>query len=76
MSIESKAFGTLPTGEAVNLYTLRNSNGLSATITNFGGIIVSLNVPDREGKFADIMLGKDSLEGYLAGHPHLACLTG
>ncbi|MDP4611896.1 MAG: galactose mutarotase [Opitutales bacterium] len=76
MSIESKAFGTLPTGEAVNLYTLRNSNGLSATITNFGGIIVSLNVPDREGKFADIMLGKDSLEGYLAGHPHFACITG
>ncbi|MGJ8649889.1 MAG: aldose epimerase family protein [Opitutaceae bacterium] len=76
MSIESKVFGTLPSGEAVNLYTLRNSNGLSASVTNYGGIIVSLNVPDRAGNFADIMLGKDSLEDYLAGHPHFACITG
>lgn len=76
MRIETQAFGTLPSGEQVNLFTLRNKNGLSATITNYGGIIVSLNAPDREGTFADVILGKDTLDDYLAGHPHFACITG
>ncbi|MGJ8638443.1 MAG: aldose epimerase family protein [Opitutaceae bacterium] len=76
MSIASLAFGTLPSGETVDLFTLKNKNGLSATITNYGGIIVSLNVPDRDGTFADVILGKDSLDSYLAGHPHFACITG
>lgn len=76
MSIQSKAFGTLPSGEAVSLFTLTNKNGLCAEVTNYGGILVALNVPDRTGKFADIVLGKDSLEGYLAGHPHFGATTG
>jgi aldose 1-epimerase len=76
MSIETQAFGTLPCGASVDLFTLRNANGLSATITNYGGIIVSLNAPDRAGTFADVILGKDTLDEYLAGHPHFACITG
>ncbi|MGC6425236.1 MAG: aldose epimerase family protein [Lentimonas sp.] len=76
MSIQSQVFGTLPSGESVELYTLANKNGLSAAITNYGGIIVSLEVPDRDGKFADVILGKDDLNGYLAGHPHFGCITG
>jgi aldose 1-epimerase len=76
MSITKSSYGTLPTGEAVSLFTLKNKNGLSATITNYGGIIVSLNVPDREGNFSDIVLGKDSLKDYLAGHPNFGCITG
>lgn len=76
MSIEIQAFGTLATGEEVSLFTLKNKDGLSATITNYGGIIVSLNAPDRDGNFADVMLGKDTLDAYLDGHPHFACITG
>lgn len=76
MSIQTQAFGNLPSGEAVELFTLRNENGLYATITNYGGIIVALSVPDKNGNFADVMLGKDSLDDYLSGHPHFACITG
>jgi aldose 1-epimerase len=76
MSIETKPYGTLATGEAISLFTLTNKNGLSAKVTNYGGILVALNVPDRNGKFADVVLGKDSLEGYLAGHPHFGATTG
>jgi aldose 1-epimerase len=76
MSIDTHTFGTLPSGEAVSLFTLKNKNGLSAKVTNYGGILVALNVPDRAGKFADIVLGKDTLEGYLAGHPYFGATTG
>ena len=76
MSIESSPFGKLPNGDTAHLFTLRNANGMEARITNFGGIIVGLTAPDRDGKFADVILGKDNLEGYLAGHPYFACITG
>lgn len=76
MSISSKPFGNLPSGETAQLFTLTNTNGLSAEITNYGGIIVSLSVPDRDGMLEDILLGKDNLQGYLDGHPHFACITG
>ena len=67
---------SLPCGRTASLYTLKNSNGLTAQITNYGGIIVSLEIPDRKGHTADILLGKDSLQGYVDGHPHFACITG
>ncbi|MGB0414045.1 MAG: aldose epimerase family protein [Coraliomargarita sp.] len=76
MSITSKPFGSLPSGESATLFTLSNSNGLSAQITNYGGIIVALNTPDRFGEIADIVLGKNDLQGYLDGHPYFGCLTG
>lgn len=76
MSIETQSYGTLPTGELVSLYTLTNSNGLSAQVTNYGAILVALHVPDRDGQLADVVLGKDSLEGYLAGHPYFGATTG
>jgi aldose 1-epimerase len=49
----------------VRIYTLTNKNGVSAKITNYGGIVVSINTPDRNGKMGDIALGFDSLAGYL-----------
>jgi aldose 1-epimerase len=61
-------FGKLPDGAVVRIYTLTNGNRVEARITNFGGILVSLTAPDRNGKLADIVLGFDSLSGYLA-HP-------
>ena len=76
MSIETQLFGELSTGEAVRLFTLTNKNGLSAKVTNYGGILVALNVPDRNGKFADVVLGKDTLDGYISGHPHFGATTG
>ncbi len=76
MSITQNQFGKLESGESVSLFTLKNENGLAATITNYGGIIVSLTAPDRNGDFADVVLGKDSLADYLAGHPYFGCITG
>ncbi|MEL6143692.1 MAG: galactose-1-epimerase, partial [Bacteroidota bacterium] len=52
-------------GKAVNLYTLKNKNGLVTQITNYGGRVVNLWVPDREGNFADVVLGYEALDGYL-----------
>jgi aldose 1-epimerase len=74
--ITESPFGELPGGEQVKLYTLTNSNGLVAKITNFGGIITELHVPDRDGRFADIVLGFDTLEPYLGRSPYFGALIG
>src|SRR5882762_3410770 len=64
-SITESAFGKLPDGTPVELYTLRNSHGMEATIMTYGGIVTSLKVPDKDGKFGDVVLGYDNLDGYL-----------
>jgi len=74
--VEKKFFGTLPSGESANLYTLKNSHGMEVSITNFGGRIVSIYAPDRKGKFEDVVLGFDSLEGYCQKNPYLGALIG
>jgi aldose 1-epimerase len=73
--IEKKDFGKVD-GNAVDLYTLTNANGMVAKITNYGGIITELLVPDREGKLADVVLGCDDLKSYLDGHPFFGCIVG
>ena len=75
-SIQKREFGKTPEGAAVDLYTLTNSSGMKAKIMTYGGIITELDVPDRDGKFADVVLGFDSLEGYLAGHPYFGAIVG
>lgn len=60
----------------VYLYTLTNSNGLRARITNYGGILVSLEVPDKQGRLGNVVLGLETLEDYLDGHPYLGSLIG
>jgi len=75
-SVESIAWGQTAAGEEVRLFTLRNANGMEAKITNWGGYIVSLKVPDRKGAFADVVLGFHSLDGYLAKNPFFGCITG
>ncbi|QIX62861.1 galactose mutarotase [Hymenobacter sp. BT18] len=62
----SSVFGQMADGTQVQLYTLTNAHGLKATITNYGGTLTSLLVPDKNGKLGDVVLGFDSLEGYLA----------
>jgi aldose 1-epimerase len=65
MSIEKKAFGKTDDGKDVDLYTLTNDNDLKAQITNYGGIVTSLQVPDRDGNLGDIVSGYGSLEEYI-----------
>ena len=79
-SITSEPFGTKE-GTPVELYTLRNTKGMEARITNYGGIVVSLKVPDRTGKFGDVVLGFDGLDGYLSpaytkSNPYFGALIG
>lgn len=75
-SVEMAEWGRTAAGEAVQLYTLRNNRGMEVRITNYGGIIVALMVPDKHGKLADVVLGFDSLEPYLGKHPNFGCITG
>lgn len=71
-----ESFGITSEGIEVELYTLTNAQGLKARITNFGGILVSLMVPDRHGEFADVVLGFDQLSGYLNEHPYFGATIG
>jgi aldose 1-epimerase len=75
MKLQKSQFGTVA-GVAVDRYTLSNGNGLSAGIISYGGIITSFTAPDRSGTAANITLGFDTLEGYLAGHPYFGALIG
>jgi aldose 1-epimerase len=71
------SFAKTRDGVSVSIYTLTNQNGLRAQITNYGGIVTSLETPDRKGKIADIVLGFDSLDGYLANPgPFVGALIG
>ena len=63
-------------GKEVFLYTLRNSQGMLAKVTNYGTILTELHVPDRNGETADVVLGFDRLEDYLSGHPYFGCTVG
>ena len=75
--IPTTEFGRMPDGTAIRLHTLTNRSGLEARIINYGGIIVSLRTPDRHGALGDIVLGFDSLVGYLANPgPYFGALIG
>ncbi|MDH4239118.1 MAG: galactose-1-epimerase, partial [Phycisphaerae bacterium] len=76
MSINTESFGKTPDGQEVDLYTMTNTNGITAKITNYGAILVSLEVPDKNGKPADITLGFDTLDGYIKGHPYFGATVG
>jgi aldose 1-epimerase len=65
MKIEQQLFGQVSEGKPVDLYILENDRGVAARITNYGGILVSLMVPDQAGKVEDVVLGFDNLEGYV-----------
>jgi aldose 1-epimerase len=69
-------FGKTADGTPVELFTLRNDNGVEVAITNYGGIITSIRTPDRNGTFTDIVLGFDTLDGYLGEHPYFGAVVG
>jgi len=74
-SMEWRPFGTVD-GQEVELFTFTNANGIQVSITNYGGIVTSILAPDRNGELADIALGYDRAEDYLAGHPYFGSITG
>ena len=69
-------YGRLPDGTRVDGYTIRNARGTSLHVITYGGIITSLSTRDREGRFDDIVLGFDDLEGYLKDSPYFGAIIG
>lgn len=75
-AIKARDFGTTSDGERFSLYTLTNERGMSAGITDLGGCIVSLCVPDKDGTPVDIELGYDDAAGYAVNRPNLGAPIG
>ncbi|WP_228850781.1 aldose epimerase family protein [Aegicerativicinus sediminis] len=74
--IDKKTFGVMPDNSEISVYTLKNDNGMEVSVINYGGIITSLNVPDRNGNVEDIVLGFNNLEDYLKKPPYFGALIG
>ncbi len=75
-STTKKSFGKTPDGQPVDLYVLTNKSGAEVSITNYGGAVVSLKVPDRNGKLADVVLGYDTVDGYVNDKSYFGALVG
>ena len=75
-AVQKEGFGTTPDGKAVDLYTLTNASGMEARVITYGGIILSLQVPDKDGKLGDVVLGYDNLDGYLKVSPYFGAIIG
>lgn len=76
MKLEKRHFGTLNDGTEVPIYTLVNDAGMTARITPYGGIVVALTAPDRDGVMGDVVLGFDTLAEYVDHNPFFGCLVG
>jgi aldose 1-epimerase len=74
--IPQQKFGALPDGREVTLYTLRNAKGMEVRIMNYGGLVQSVKVPDKNGTMGDVSLGYDDLQGYLTNTPYFGALVG
>ena len=74
--ITKQPFGKTADGKPVDIFTLTNAKGMEAKIMTYGGIVVSLKTPDRDGKLDDVVLGFDTLDPYLKGHPFFGALVG
>ncbi len=74
--VHFRPFGTLPTGESVELWTLRGARGLMVEVMTYGGIVTRLLAPDRDGNPIDVVLGFDRLEDYLGAHPYFGAIIG
>jgi aldose 1-epimerase len=76
MAIDKKPFGKTPDGKAVTLYTLTNDSGNTVDLTDYGAIVVSINVPDKNGKKTNVTAGFPNLDGYLQRHPYFGATVG
>jgi aldose 1-epimerase len=75
-TLRVQSFDKMPDGTEVSLYTLKNKNGIEMSVMNYGGIITKLLVPDRNGNLEDVVLGYDSLSGYMKSNPYFGALIG
>lgn len=76
-TISEDSFNCVHEGKEVSVYTLQNRNGLEARITNYGAIIVSISVPGRDGRMADIVQGYDTIREYIDGNgPYMGAVCG
>lgn len=75
-TLTTTPFGQMEDGKPVTLYTLKNKNGVEMSVMNYGGIVVSLKVPDKNGKIEDVVLGYDSLAPYVRNSPFFGALIG
>ncbi|MBC8111698.1 MAG: galactose mutarotase [Verrucomicrobia bacterium] len=76
VSLKKEFFGKLPDGQIAELYTFSNASGMTIKIATYGGIITHVLVPDRNGNVEDVVLGYDSLSGYLKESPYFGALIG
>ncbi len=76
LSLKKKNFGKLPDGTNIDIYTIRNNNGLEFSITNYGARITSILVPDSLGKFQNVVLGFDNLDDYIKDEFYLGAIIG
>jgi len=76
MEISKNAYGNLPDGREVTIFTLANDNGMEVDIINYGGIVTAIRIPDKNHQPGDVVLGFDSLEGYLGEHPYFGSIVG
>ncbi len=76
MNLHRSDFGKTPEGQSISLFTLTNRFGNSISVTDYGAILVSVNVPDRNGQLANVNLGYPTLDGYLARHPYFGSTVG
>ena len=74
-TISKDFFGTTPAGERVDRYTLSNGR-MRVRILTYGGILQTIEVPDRRGRLGNVTLGFDNLADYVATSPYFGCITG
>jgi aldose 1-epimerase len=74
--MEKGSFGKTTDGETVEIFTLRNAKRMAVRLASYGATVVSVEVPDRNGKTGDVVLGFDGLDGYLGKHPHFGGVVG
>jgi aldose 1-epimerase len=74
--VTRSAFGRATDGTPVDLYVLANKNGVEVRVITYGGIVTSIRVPDRNGRFADVVHGFDTIDGYLQAHPYFGAIVG
>jgi aldose 1-epimerase len=74
--IKRSTFGKMSDAQTIDLYTLTNKNGMQVAIINYGGRVMSIRVPDRQGQMADVVLGFDNGDGYLGANPYFGAIVG
>ncbi len=75
-TVTKAPFGRMPDGRVVEIYTLTNCNGLRARVITYGAILVSMEVPDRDGRLGDVVLGFDDCDSYIQRNPLFGAVVG